>query len=546
MFAGGFPNLVVREGYMILPEKEAPSPRPRPRNSGTTEAAEEDAGGAATSTEDGGIYKLLVDSVQDYAVFAIDPAGRVLTWNAGAQRLKGYARDEILGRHFSTFYPPADIAAGKPQRELADAIQNGVVEDEGWRIRKDGTRFWANVVITALRDSSGTLVGFAKVTRDLTERRRAEEALRESEERFRLLVSSVRDYAIFMLDPQGRVVSWNEGAERINGYTADEIIGRHFSAFYPAADVASGKTKWELEIAAKDGKYEEEGWRVRKDGSSFWASVLITAVRNHQGKLIGFAKVTRDLTERRAAQERVLADARRIAQAEAESRTKSEFLTSLSHELRTPINATLGYTDLMEVGVAGAVSDQQRDYLARIRGSQQHLLRIINDLLNYSRIEAGQVDYEMAPTPLHDMVNNVLPMVEPQAVTKGVAIVHGPCIEGLVSMTDQTKAEQIVLNLLSNAVKFTPSGGRVTIGCGVRDSQVVITVSDTGPGIPKEYQEAIFEPFVQVGRSLTSGHEGTGLGLAISRDLARAMGGDLTVVSEPGQGATFTLMLPPR
>jgi PAS domain S-box-containing protein len=531
---------------MILPDKEVPLSRSKSRPSGETVAADFVEGGATISAEGGGLYRLLVNSVQDYAIFALDPAGRVLTWNAGAIRLKGYRAEEIIGRHFSAFYPPADIAAGKPQQELADAIQNGAVEDEGWRIRKDGTRFWANVVITALRDGTGTLVGFAKVTRDLTERRRAEEALRESEERFRLLVSTVRDYAIFMLDPQGRVVSWNDGAERIKGYTADEIIGRHFSAFYSAADVASGKTKWELEIAAKEGKYEEEGWRVRKDGTSFWASVLITAVHNHEGKLIGFAKVTRDLTERRAAQERILADARRIAQAEAESRTKSEFLTSLSHELRTPINATLGYTDLMEVGVAGTINEQQRDYLARIRGSQQHLLRIVNDLLNYSRVEGGQVEYELTATPLHEMVNNVLPMVEPQAVTKGVTIVHGPCIEGLVSLTDRPKAEQIVLNLLSNAVKFTPSGGRVTIGCGVRDSRVVITVSDTGPGIPKEYQEAIFEPFVQVGRSLTSGHAGTGLGLAISRDLARAMGGDLLVVSEPGEGSTFTLSLPPK
>jgi PAS domain S-box-containing protein len=515
-----------------------------PRTSAESDAADLIGGAEAVGPEGVGLHKLLVESVRDYAIFALDPRGIVLTWNAGAEYLKGYKPSEIIGRHFSTFYPPEDIAAGKPERELRDASRDGVVEDEDWRVRKDGTQFWANVVITALRDDSGRLVGFAKVTRDLTERRRSQEALRESEERFRLLVSNVKDYAIFMLDPTGHIVSWNEGAERIKGYTAGEIIGNHFSVFYPAADVAAGKTKWELEIAVREGKYEEEGWRVRKDGSTFWASVLITAIHRADGRLIGFAKVTRDLTERRAAQERTLADARRIAQAEAESRTKSEFLAAMSHELRTPINATLGYIDLIDLGVAGEVNDQQKEYLSRIRGSQQHLLKIITDLLNYSRIEAGQVEYDLVPAPLHEMVDTVLPMVEPQAVMKGVTVVHGPCVKDVSGRTDRTKAEQIVLNLVGNAVKFTPSGGRVTVGCGVRDERAVVTVTDTGPGIAPDHQESIFEPFVQIGRSLTSSHEGTGLGLAISRDLARAMGGDLTVQSELGEGATFTLWLP--
>ncbi len=513
--------------------------------------AESDAADFATpregpvAPEGNGLYRLLVESVQDYAIFALDPDGNILSWNAGAQRLKGYAPEEIIGRHFSVFYPPADLAAGKPARELEDAVRDGRVEDEGWRIRKDGTRFWANVVITALRDDADNLVGFAKVTRDLTERRRAEEAVRESEERFRLLIQGVKDYAIFMLDPRGRVSSWNEGAQRINGYTAAEILGRHFSAFYPAVDVAAGKTKMELDVAAREGKYEEEGWRVRKDGSCFWASVLITAIRGKHGKLIGFAKVTRDLTERRASEERALADARRLAEVETASRTKSEFLAAMSHELRTPINATLGYADLLEMEVGGPVNPQQREYLARIRGSQQHLLRIITDLLNYSRIEARQVEYDLQPVAVHDVVEAVLPMVEPQALSRGLTVVHGPCPGGAVARTDRVKAEQIVLNLLSNAVKFTPAGGQVTVGCGTVEGHVVVTVADTGPGIPPEKQSAVFEPFVQLGRSLTSGHEGTGLGLAISRDLAVAMGGDLTVSSVVGEGATFTVVFPP-
>jgi PAS domain S-box len=267
------------------------------------------------SRETGELYRLLVDRVADYAIFALDPDGYVLSWNAGAERLKGYKPDEIIGQHFSVFYPENDLAADKPARELRQAIETGSVEDEGWRLRNDGTRFWANVLITALREDNGKLLGFAKVTRDLSGRRAAEESLRESEERFRLLVQSVQDYAIFLLDPDGNIATWNEGAERIKGYSADEIIGKHFSIFYPPED--SAKPAMVLRVARAVGKYQEEGWRLRKDGSRFWASVVITAIHDSKGHLAGFSKVTRDLTERRAAEDKALEGARRLAAEEA-------------------------------------------------------------------------------------------------------------------------------------------------------------------------------------------------------------------------------------
>ncbi len=499
-------------------------------------------GGIAHET--GELHRLLVESVDDYAIFALDPDGYILSWNAGARRFKGYTADEAIGKHFSIFYPREKIEQGFPEFELKEAARVGRFEDEGWRIRKDGTRFWANVVITALRDSAGHLVGFAKVTRDLTERRLAEEALRESEQRFRLMVQSVRDYAIFMLDPTGHITTWNAGAERIKGYTSDEIIGKHFSIFYTTEDLESGKPARELEIATRTGVYEEEGWRLRKDGTRFWANVVITALFKPDGSLAGFAKVTRDLTERRAAQERAIGAARKAAVSDEANRTKSQFLAAMSHELRTPLNAIGGYTDLLAMGVRGSVTETQLEDLQRIKRSQQHLLGIINDILNFSRIEAGQTTYDFSTVPLSDVIEAVGHMVEPQAAAKGLDLEVHECPLEVAAWADKAKVEQILINLLSNAVKFTEQG-RVTLECDWHDSQrVSIDVSDTGVGIPADHLERIFEPFVQVGRSLTQSQEGTGLGLAISRDLARGMGGDIVVTSEHPKGSRFKLILP--
>ncbi|MEV4314307.1 PAS domain S-box protein [Actinocrispum sp. NPDC049592] len=326
-------------------------------------------------------FRLMVQSVVDYAIFMLDPTGSILSWNAGAERIKGYRAEEIIGRNFAVLYPPEDLAAGKPERELEIAVAQGRLEDEGWRLRKDGTRFWANVVITALYDDSGQLCGFGKVTRDMTERRAAEEALRASEERFRLVVQDVVDYAIFMLDPDGSVLSWNAGAERIKGYRADEILGRNFAVFYPPEDLAAGKPERELEIAVAQGRLEDEGWRLRKDGTRFWANVVITALYDDSGELRGFGKVTRDMTERRTA-ERALSDrgrllAHMVEAQEAERRRiawdvhDDSIQAMVSVAMRLQLLA--GKLPAHHAAELTALDDAVRDTITRLRDLVRHL-----------------------------------------------------------------------------------------------------------------------------------------------------------------------------
>ncbi|HEY9012681.1 MAG TPA: PAS domain S-box protein, partial [Devosia sp.] len=256
----------------------------------------------ATTVSEADRYRVLVEAIADYAIYMLDPGGRIVSWNPGARRFKGYEADEIIGQSFSRFYTEEERAAGLPERNLHIAATQGRFEDEGWRVRKDGSRFWAHVVIDPIRNEQGELIGYAKITRDLTERRLTTEALKRSEEQFRLLVQGVTDYAIYMLDPVGRVSSWNVGAQRIKGYSPEEVIGEHFSIFYTEEDREAGQPQQALERAAREGRIEREGWRVRKDGSRFWAHVVIDAIRDDAGSLVGFAKVTRDVTERRDAQ----------------------------------------------------------------------------------------------------------------------------------------------------------------------------------------------------------------------------------------------------
>jgi PAS domain S-box-containing protein len=476
-------------------------------------------------------FQLLIEAVVDYGIFLLDPEGHVASWNTGAENLKGYTREEILGRHFSIFYPPEVVASGWPQEELRRARKLGRFEDEGWRVRKDGSRFWANVIITALYDRAGTLTGFAKITRDLTERRKHEEELRESEQRFRLMVDSVRDYAIFMLDVDGNVRSWNTGAQALKGYTADEIIGRHFCTFYTPEDQAAGKPAAELRAARLHGRLEEEGWRVRKDGTVFWANVMMSAVHGADGALIGFAKVTRDMTTRR-----------RLEELERSSRMMNEFLAMLAHELRNPLAPMRNAVTLMQLeNLASPTLRNSRDIIDR---QLTHVTRLVDDLLDIGRLTTGKVKLRKEQMVIADVVargvETVRPLIEARHHKLSVEMPDKP----IVVNADPTRVSQIVQNLLVNAAKYTPDGGRIDVKGEVVDGFVTISVADTGRGIAERDLERIFELFAQ-GEQLTPNESGLGIGLTLARSLAEMHGGRLDAQSAgPGQGSTFLLRLP--
>ena len=496
-------------------------------------------------------FRTLVESIKDYAIFMLDPDGRVLTWNAGAELIKGYSAAEIIGQHFSRFYPPE--AGDFPAHELQVAAVQGRFEDEGWRVRKDGSRFWANVVITALYGPDKKLIGFAKVTRDLSERRGHEENLRESEERFRLLVDGVTDYAIFMLDVNGFVTTWNSGAARIKGYRADEIIGQHFSRFYPQDAIESGWPEHELQVAAAEGRFIDEGWRVRKDGSRFWAHVTITAMRE-DGRLRGFAKLTRDLTERKRTEALEASGAERETMLEAErnarmlaqrsARMKDEFLATLSHELRTPLNAILGWTQLLRSRGASEPAELARA-MEIIERNARAQVRLIDDLLDLSRIMSGRFRLDVQQVSLLEIVRSALDSIEPTARTKGVRLESVLDPQSVVVSGDPQRLQQVFWNLLSNAVKFTPKGGRIQVVLQRLNSHIEFSISDTGIGIPAAFLPHVFERFSQKDSSTHREYGGLGLGLAICKQLVDLHGGSIQAKSMgEGQGATFVVTLP--
>jgi PAS domain S-box-containing protein len=477
-------------------------------------------------------FRRLVESARDYGIFLLDRSGCILSWNPGAERIKGYAAAEVLGRNFEIFYTDEAKARNWPAQELQLAEAQGRFEDEGWRVRKDGTLFWANVVITALKDTRGVLRGFSKITRDLSERRRQEELLRQSEERVRMLIDSVKDYALFMLDPEGRVTSWNAGAERIKGYKASEIIGRHFSAFYPEE---ARRRKWpeqELAVAKEKGHFEDEGLRVRKDGTTFWANVVLSPVFSDSGELLGYAKVTRDLT-----------DQKRVEALEKAEKQTNEFLAMLAHELRNPLAPIRNALQLLaKKPTADPAELWVREVLQR---QTVQMTRLVDELLDASRVTRSTVSLSKTRLDLCKLVRDAVDASAQWMQTRQHSLVVSLPDEKLEIDADPVRLNQVIQNLLHNAAKFTPNGGRIEIGAERDGDQALVRVKDNGVGMTPPMLKSAFDLFKQGQQGIDRPEGGLGIGLTLAERLVLLHGGTIEARSKgPGQGSEFIVRLP--
>ena len=494
--------------------------------------------------------QLLIDAIVDYAIYMIDVDGTVRSWNAGAERLKGYSADEIIGKPFSLFYSPEDRAKGLPQTALRIAAETGRFSSEGWRVRKDGSRFWALVVVDAIRDEQGQVIGFAKVTRDITERQQAHNELLESERRYRRLIEAVVDYAIFQLDPAGNVTTWNPGAQRIKGYDPDEIIGQHFSQFYTPEDIQLGVPKLALAEAAKQGRFEAEGWRMRKDGSRFWASVVIDRITDEAGELVGFAKVTRDVTERKQAQDELQRVQQQLA-ASQKLEAVGQLSGGIAHDFNNLLMIVLGNLETAERNSRGSAnSTNLQRALANAKRGAQRAAALTSRLLAFSRRQA----LDPQPINLNNFLNGLQEFLQR---TLGERIeVQTVGSAGLWSIeADTNHLESAIINLGINARDAMPDGGKLTVEavnvladedyCRVNPElspgqYVIVCVTDTGTGMTADVLDHAFEPFF----TTKEPGQGTGLGLSQVYGFVKQSGGHVKIYSEVGQGTSIRMYFP--
>ena len=496
---------------------------------------------ASASTE--GRYRMLIDAVTDYAIYMLDPHGIITSWNPGARRFKGYEEAEILGEHFSRFYTEEDRRVGLPRRALEIAERDGKFESEGWRVRKDGTRFWAYVIIDPIRDHNGALIGFAKITRDLTERMEAEAALRASQEQFRLLVQGVTDYAIYLLSPEGKVSSWNAGAQRIKGYAPEEIIGKHFSQFYTEEDQKTGLPQKALEIAAREGRFEREGWRVRKDGTKFLANVVIDTIRNPDGSLLGFAKITRDITERIKAQQAL--DEAREALIQAQKTEAIGHLTGgVAHDFNNLLMAIQGSLELLKRRLPKDDPKVAQLLDNAVQGAQRGAA-LTQRMLAFARRQ----DLKLVALRVPDLVQGMTELLQ-SSLGPSIQIETRFLLNLPKAHADPNQLELAILNLAMNARDAMPKGGAIVIEArertvtderGLKAGQYLcVTVTDTGTGMDEATLQRAMEPFFT-----TKGvGKGTGLGLPMVHGMAQQSGGRLVLRSKPGLGTTAELWLP--
>jgi PAS domain S-box-containing protein len=489
-------------------------------------------------------FRLLIDAVIDYAIYMIDPEGIITSWNSGAKRFKGYEEKEILGQHFSRFYTDDDRRAGLPQRALDTAIREGRFEGEGWRVRKDGTHFWSHVVIDPIFDPSGELLGFAKITRDLTDRKMAEEVLKQSEQQFRLLVQSVTDYAIYMLSPEGRVTNWNMGAQRIKGYMPEEAIGQHFSMFYTPEDREAGEPQRTLEIAKREGRFENKGWRVRKDGTRFHAHVVVDPIWGETGTLLGFAKITRDITEATRSQQALEQTREALFQAQ-KMQAIGQLSGGIAHDFNNLLTVILGNLEI----VRKRIGDDPK-VVRLLDNATQGALRGVS-LTQRMLAFARRQELKSEPVELPALIQGISGLLRSSL---GPSVIletrFSPELEPV--MADVNQLELAVLNLATNARDAMPHGGRIVISTRTEDvlkgsrpllvagRYVCLSISDTGEGMDDVTLASAMDPFFT-----TKGiGKGTGLGLSMVHGFIEQLGGRFVLKSQKDHGTTAELWLP--
>lgn len=483
------------------------------------------------------IFQLLVDAVTDYALYMLDPEGRIVTWNLGAERFKGYSPEEIIGEHFSRFFVQEDREAGLPARALDTAAREGRFESEGWRVRKDGSCFWAHAILDAIRGDDGALIGFAKITRDITEKRRLEQATYESALQLRMLVRGVRDYAIYMLDTEGKITSWNAGAQAIKGYEEKEVLGKHFSLFYTEADRARGLPETALRTALGEGKFEAEAQRVRKDGSLFWAHVLIDPIYDETGAHVGFAKITRDVSEKRRTEEELRQTQEALLQSQ-KLQALGELAGGIAHDFNNLMTVMRGSADFL-LRQPDMPIERRNRYLNVMLETAERATSLTSQLLAFARrqpLEPEVIDLSVRLDAVGEMLARSLGSLYDLRLDLAPALWPVDI--------DPTGLETAVLNAIINARDAMPNGGQITVSTRnaprAEADGVLLSVEDTGPGIPPDTLARVFEPFFTtkpVGK-------GTGLGLSQIHGYAIQSGGSVRIESEVGKGTRVELWLP--